>query len=82
MTVNRSLLVKAIDELGGLDHINSCDQQESYERAKAMLHEQGINDCILGTANTKLFPIAEDGKLVWAVRVEHIIGGEGHSHNE
>ena len=54
-----------------LDHINVVDMQESFERAKATLHENHINDLIMGTADSKLIPLAVDGELKWAILVEH-----------
>ena len=47
--------------------------QTSYELAKSKLHENHINDCIMGTANTKLIPLAINGELRWAVDVEDIV---------
>ena len=59
----RGLFSKAIAEIDeALDHINVVDMQESYERAKATLHENHINDLIMGTADSKLIPIAVDGE--------------------
>ena len=44
-------------------------QQEAYERAKAMLHENHINDLILGTADSKLVPIRKLDGSFYSYRV-------------
>ena len=47
--------------------------QRSYELAKATLHEKHINNLKMGTADSKLIPLAINGVLRWVVDVEDII---------
>ena len=68
----RGLFSKAMREMEETgDHLNVVDLSESYDRAKATLHENHINNLIMGTADSKLFPVVVDGELKWAVLVEH-----------
>lgn len=45
------------------------EQQRSYELAKATLHENHINDLILGTADSKLVPIRKLDGSFYSYRV-------------
>jgi len=47
--------------------------QSSYELAKATLHEKHINNLRMGTAYSKLIPLAINGVLKWVVEVEDIV---------
>ena len=47
--------------------------QRSYELAKSTLHEKHINNLKMGTADSKLIPLAINGVLKWVVEVDHIV---------